>query len=92
MADSILIESTIARVRCYTDGKTLQQHVHGVTQRDTTCYTDEWRGDNRLKHIRPTVCHGQKEEACDDDGGGIREVHTKTPQACERRCTIFCVR
>jgi hypothetical protein len=37
------------------------------------------------------VCHGQKEEAC-DDGGGIREIHTNTPQACERRCTIFCVR
>ena len=59
------------RVRHHTDGKTLQQHVHGYTQRDTTCYTDEWQGYNRIKRTHHTVCHGQKEWARDDDGDGI---------------------
>jgi hypothetical protein len=70
------MESVIARVRHHTDGKTLQQHVHVATQRDTSCYTDEWQSDNRLKHNHPTVYHGQKEGTC--DGDGIREVHTNT--------------
>jgi transposase-like protein len=64
------------RVRHHTDGKTLQQHVHGYTKRDTTCYTDEWQGYNRIKRTHHTVCHGQKEWARDKDGDGIREVHT----------------
>ena len=79
------------RVCQHTDGKTLQKHVHGYTQKDTTCYTDEWQGDNSIKRDHHTVCHGQKEWARDEDGDGIREVHTNTPQACERRCAIFCV-
>lgn len=66
------------RVRHHTDGKTWQEHVHGYTKRDATCYTDEWQGDNRLKRPHPTVCHGQKEWARDDDGAGVREVHTHT--------------
>jgi len=66
------------RVRHHTDSKTLQQHVHGYTQQDTTCYTDEWQGYNRIKRTHHTVCHGQKEWARDDDGDGIREVHTNT--------------
>jgi transposase len=66
------------RVRHHTDGKTLQQHVHGYTQRDATCYTDEWQGYNRIKRVRHTVCHGRKQWARDDDGDGIREVHTNT--------------
>ena len=64
------------RVRKHTDGKTLQTHVHGYTQKNTTCYTDEWQGYNHIKRIHPTVCHGEKEWARDDDGDGIREVHT----------------
>jgi len=66
------------RVREHTEGKTLQKHVHGYTQKDTTCYTDEWQGYNRIKRDHHTVCHGQKEWARDDDGDGIREVHTNT--------------
>jgi transposase len=66
------------RVREHTDGKTLQKHVHGYTKKDTTCYTDEWQGYNRIKRDHHTVCHGQKEWARDDDGDGIREVHTNT--------------
>ncbi len=66
------------RVRHHTDSKTLQQHVHGYTQQDTTGYTDEWQGYNRSKRTHHTVCQGQKEWARDDDGDGIREVHTNT--------------
>jgi len=66
------------RGREHTDGKTLQKHVHGYTQKDTTCYTDEWQGYNRINRVHHTVCHGQKEGARDDDGDGIREVHTHT--------------
>ena len=47
-------------------------------RRDTTCYTDEWQGYNKIKRVHHTVCHGQKEWARDDDGDGIREVHTNT--------------
>jgi hypothetical protein len=56
------------RVRHHTDGQTLQQHVHGYTQKAATCYTDEWQGYNRIKRTHSTVCHGQKEWARDDDG------------------------
>lgn len=66
------------RVRAHTDGKTLQHHGHGYTTKDTICYTDEWPGYNRIHRVHPTVCHGQKEWARDDDGDGIREVHTNT--------------
>jgi transposase-like protein len=66
------------RVHEHTDGKTLQHHVHGYTKTDTTCYTDEWQGYNRINRIHHTVCHGQKEWARDDDGDGIREVHINT--------------
>ena len=65
-------------VRHHTDSKMLQQHVHGYPKRDTTCYTDEWQRYNRLQGAHHTVCHGQKEWARDDDGDGIREVHTNT--------------
>ena len=66
------------RVCQHTEGKTLQKHVHGYTQKDTTCYTDEWQGYNSIKRDHHTVCHSQKEWARDDEGDGIREVHTNT--------------
>jgi transposase-like protein len=66
------------RVRKHTDGKALQKHVHGYTKKDTPCYTDEWQGYNRINRIHPTVWHGEKEWARDDDGDGLREVHTNT--------------
>ena len=56
----------------------MQKHVHGYTKKETTCYTDEWQGYNRINREHHTVCHGQKEWARDDDGDGIREVHTNT--------------
>jgi transposase len=66
------------RVREPTEGKTLQKHVHGYTKKETLCDTDEWQGDNSINRTHHTVCHGQKEWARDDDGDGIREVHTNT--------------
>jgi transposase len=66
------------RVRHHTDSKTLQPHVPGYTKKQTTCYTDEGQGYNRMKRTHHTVCHGQKEWARDDDGDGIREVPTNT--------------
>jgi len=65
-------------VRAHTEGATLQKQVHGYTQRDTICYTDEWQGYNRSKRAHHSVCHGQKEWAREDDGDGIREVPTNT--------------
>ena len=66
------------RVRAHTDGKTWQNQVHGYTQKDTSCYTDEWQGYHRINRVHHTVGHGQKEWARDDDGDGIREVPTNT--------------
>jgi transposase len=66
------------RVREHTDARTWQQHVHGYTKKEATCYTDEWQGDNQINRIHSTVCHGQKEWARDDDGDGVREVHVNT--------------
>jgi transposase len=66
------------RVHRHTDGKTLQQHVHGYTTKDTIGYTDDWQGYNQIKRVHHTVGHGQKEWARDDDGDGIREIHTNT--------------
>jgi transposase len=66
------------RVRHHTDGKTLQQHVHGYTKKAATCYTDEWQGYSRIHRPHYTVCHSQREWARDDDGDGVREVHVNT--------------
>ncbi len=66
------------RVREHTDGKTLQEHVHGFTRKRATCYTDEWQGYNQVQRPHATVCHGQHEWARDDDGDGVREVHANT--------------
>jgi transposase-like protein len=66
------------RVCEQTDGGTLRAHVHRYTHPQVRCYTDEWPGYNRLARPHLTVCHGQKEWARDDDGAGIREVHTNT--------------
>jgi len=41
-------------------------------------YTDEYDSYNTIERNRSTVAHGQREWARDDDGDGIREVHTNT--------------
>jgi len=66
------------RVREQTDGRTLRAHVQRDTRPQGRCYTDEWQGYHRIPRPHFTVCHGQKEWARDDDGDGIREVHTNT--------------
>lgn len=66
------------RVVYHTDGATLRPHVEALTHEQATVYTDEWKGYNRVKRDRQTVCHSAGEWARDDDSDGIREVHVNT--------------
>ena len=66
------------RVVHHTDGKTLKRHVAKFTTATTRVNTDEWRGYNHLAREHVTVNHGSHEWARDEDGDGIREVHTNT--------------
>jgi transposase len=57
--------------------------VEAHTRDDATVNSDEWSAYSRLSETgrhHQTVCHapGQREWARDDDGDGIREVHTNT--------------
>jgi transposase-like protein len=63
-----------------TDRETLEAHVHQFTPVSAQVYTDEWQGYNHIIRPHARVCHGQREWARDDDGGGIREVHTNTAE------------
>lgn len=61
----------------------LRKVVEAATQPAATVNTDEWRGYNWLDqstHPHPTVTHNpaQREWARDEDGDGVREVHTNT--------------
>ena len=64
------------RVVGNTDKETLTDHVHQFTGSDTIVLTDGWRGYNALDRQHAVVCHKDGECAIDDDGDGIREVHT----------------
>jgi transposase len=73
------------RVCKCTDGQTLRSHVQwttSVVQWTTSvqavCNTDEWRGYSRLERVHQQVAHSQGEWARDEDGDGVREVHTNT--------------
>ena len=68
------------RVVYHTDRETLEAHVHHFTQPEAVVNTDEWQGYQHLNRTHVTVCHGNKEWARDDDGDGIREVHTNTSE------------
>jgi transposase-like protein len=68
------------RVVHHTDRKTLEHHVHSFTLVGTQVYTDEWQGYNPIIRPHSTVCHADKEWPRDDDGDGIREVHTNTAE------------
>jgi hypothetical protein len=63
-----------------TDRKTLEAHVHRFTLQETTCHTDEWNAYNHIIRDHSTVCHAKHEWARDEDGDGIREVHTNTAE------------
>lgn len=63
--------------------KDLESSVLDATMDNTTINTDEWGAYNYLsesQRIHLTVCHapGKREWARDDDGDGIREVHSNT--------------
>jgi transposase len=75
-------ESGQVRLRVVKDttGTTLRGHVHQFTDELAQVYTDEWVGYNGLRRAHATVCHSIKEWARDDDGDGIREVHTNTTE------------
>ena len=66
------------RVVRNTKGTTLRAHVHQFTGEGTHVYTDEYDSYNHLERPHATVMHGTSEWARDDDGDGIREVHTNT--------------
>ena len=68
------------RVVHHTDRKTLEHHVHTFTLAGTQVYTDDWPAYNHIIRPHATVCHADKEWAHDDDGDGIREVHTNTAE------------
>jgi hypothetical protein len=63
-----------------TQGKTLCQHVHQFTQEAAQVYTDDYDSYNRVARPRSVVNHSSGEWARDDDGDGIREVHTNTTE------------
>jgi transposase-like protein len=70
-------------VEHHADGPTLQAGVRRATWPKTTVNTDEWPGYGGLAGIgrrHVTVCHAAGEWARDDDGDGIREVHTNTSE------------
>lgn len=73
-------ETGQVRLRVTRDTKqiTLRAHVEQFTGEGTHIYTDEYDSYNTIARTRSTVAHGQKEWARDDDGDGIREVHTNT--------------
>ena len=63
-----------------TTSATVCQQVEQFTQEEAHLYTDEYDSYNALQRPRSTVAHGHKEWARDDDGDGIREVHTNTAE------------
>jgi transposase len=68
------------RVVSNTTGATLCEHVHQFTQPSAQVYTDESESSHQLERPHATVCHAIKQWARDDDGDGIREVHTNTTE------------
>lgn len=66
------------RVAHHTDRKTLEAHVHKYTSAKCKTYTDDWKAYNHILRPHATVCHSDGEWARDDDGDGIREVHTNS--------------
>lgn len=80
VAGTIGRQSGQVRLRVVQDTKavTLREHVEHFTADGTHVYTDEYDSYNRIERPRSTVAHGVHEWARDDDGDGIREVHTNT--------------
>jgi transposase len=73
------------RVCPHSDRQTLQPFVETRTAEGCTVNTDEWQAYNHLPEHGRThkhVCHkpGQREWARDEDGDGVREVHSNTAE------------
>jgi len=68
------------RVAQDTKAETLEEHVHCFTLPDCHVYTDEYDSYNGIQRKRSKVAHGIREWARDDDGDGIREVHTNSAE------------
>ncbi len=71
------------RVLHNTAWKDLEPLLMETTKPDTIVNTDDWKAYGKLSglsRIHVTVCHSPKnrEWARDDDGDGIREVHSNT--------------
>lgn len=75
-------QSGQVRLRVVDDTKqtTLRQHVEQFTRQESRIYTDEYDSYNTVDRVRSTVAHGHKAWARDDDGDGVREVHTNTTE------------
>lgn len=75
-------ESGQVRLRVVKDTTqaTLTGHVEHFTLPQARVYTDEYASYNAIERAHATVSHGNKEWARDDDGDGIREVHTNTTE------------
>lgn len=72
-------------VVAHSDTPTLEKFINRTTPSNARIFTDEWRGYNFLDAAtstrrRQSVSHspGNREWARDDDGDGVREVHTNT--------------
>ena len=68
------------RVMQDTQATTLEEHVHHFTQPECHVFTGEYDSYNGIERRRSKVALGIKERARDDDGDGIREVHTNTAE------------
>jgi transposase len=79
----------------HSDRATLEPFVLGHTRDDAIVNTDEWAPYHHLAasgRTHQTVCHtpGKREWARDDDDGdGIREVHTNTIEGIWTGCRNF---
>ena len=61
-----------------TAHRTLDEWITRWTHEQVKVYSDAWQGYNNLSRSQAQVNHHQNEWARDDDGDGIREVHTNT--------------
>jgi transposase-like protein len=78
----------------HSDRATLEPLLLTHTRADAIVNTDEWSAYRHLAatgRVHQTVCHtpGKREWARDDDGDGIREVHTNTMDGIWTGCRNF---
>lgn len=66
-----------------TTKEQVQEALDAHRGQEGACYSDENSAYNGVANdlrTHQTVCHSKKEWARDDDGDGIREVHTNTTE------------